>query len=250
MAPLIALAVNLIPLVADVAPSVVRFLVGDKAADSTQKVTKAASLVAKTVKQVTGFDVTTEKGVEEVRKQLQENPNLQKELKIELLRVDLELERIELDRDKAYLADTQDARAISIERLKAGSSDMRANLMLTLAFVAVIAIIVLLITMDTSGNEAVMGFVLGIGGMFARNIGSAFDFEFGSSKGSKDKDAKMQLQSAELQLSTHERIADKQEEVEDIANLVKKQIEAAQTAGKIVQAISTASKLRGIIKES
>ena len=61
--------------------------------------------------------------------------------------------------------------------------------MLALAFVAVIAIAVLLVFKPDAANEAVSGFLIGIGGMFARNIGSAFDFEFGSSRGSKEKSA-------------------------------------------------------------
>lgn len=62
----------------------------------------------------------------------------------------------------------------------------RANLMLVSAFVAVVAIVALLVLKDNV-NETVAGFVIGIGGMFARNIGTAFDYEFGSSRSSKEK---------------------------------------------------------------
>lgn len=64
----------------------------------------------------------------------------------------------------------------------------RANVMLLAAFMAVLGIVALLVFVD-SVPETVEGFAIGIGGMFARNIGTAFDYEFGSSRSSKDKTA-------------------------------------------------------------
>lgn len=66
----------------------------------------------------------------------------------------------------------------------------RADIMLAMAFAAVILIAGLL-TLVPSVPQTVSGFLIGIGGMFARNIGTAFDFEFGSSRGSKDKDKQL-----------------------------------------------------------
>lgn len=247
--PLIPLASALIPLVADLAPSVVRFLVGDKAAETTEKVAEttknvaeAATMVAEVVESVTQTDVSTQEGVAKVRKQIEEDPALRDKLKIELSRVDVELERIELEREKAYIEDRQDARSKAIERRKAGGDDIRANVMLILAFVAVIAIVALLILVPSAPKE-VVGFVIGIGGMFARNIGSAFDFEFGSSKGSKDKDSKLQVQLAELQRSSRERVEDKQSQIEGLQTVV-------QTARAVVAGATKANKLRELMKSS
>jgi hypothetical protein len=213
--PLIPLATTLLPLVADMAPSVVRFLVGDKAAESAEKVaettrnvTQAATKVATVIQSVTDTDVSTPAGVAEARKKLEENPELKSKLQVELAQLDLELERIELQREQAYLADIQDARAKAIQRREAGGGDTRANVLLALAFFAVIAIVALVILVPEI-NQTVLGFVIGIGGMFARNIGSAFDFEFGSSKGSKIKDEKL-AEAQAIQRSTIERVRDMQ----------------------------------------
>ena len=150
--PLLPLASTLLPLVADMAPSVVRFLVGDKAAETAEKVaettrsvTQAANKVASVIESVTETDVSTPEGVQKARKKLEENPELKSKLQVELARLDIELERIALEREQAYLADVQDARSKAIERRRAGGDDTRANLMLALAFIAVIAIVALAI---------------------------------------------------------------------------------------------------------
>jgi hypothetical protein len=251
--PLIPLASTLIPLVADVAPSVVRFLVGDKAAEATgrvaeatKSVTEAADKVADVIESVTQTDVTTPEGIAKVRKQLEENPELKARLEVELSRVNVELERIELEREKAYLADVQNARSMALERRKAGGDDRRANIMLVSAFVAVIALVALLILIPDVPGE-VAGFVIGIGGMFARNIGSAFDFEFGSSKGSKDKDAKLEAQLTELQRAARDRVDDKQREVESLKRFAKNQTSKAHA---VIAAASKVDKLRELLKSS
>ncbi len=247
--PLIPLASALIPLVADLAPSVVRFLVGDKAAKTTEKVAEAANIIAGTIKTVTETDIRTPEDVAKVRKQLEEDPAVRNKLQLELSRVDLELERIELEREQAYLKDTQDARTKAIERRKAGGDDTRANVMLISAFVAVIVIVALLILVPKV-PETVAGFVIAIGGMFARNIGSAFDYEFGSSRGSKAKDVKLESHLSELQQATKDRIADKQREVEGLTNFAKQQIEAVQTVRNVATVASKANRLREILKSS
>jgi hypothetical protein len=92
--------------------------------------------------------------------------------------------------EELYLADKANARTRDIEVRKLdGGKNHRADIMLVAAFAAVIAIAALLALGKVDGATAVGGFLLTIGGMFARNIGTAFDFEFGSSRGSRDKDA-------------------------------------------------------------
>ncbi len=65
----------------------------------------------------------------------------------------------------------------------------RANMMLVAAFAAVIVIAALMVLGHVPGGSAVEGFLMTIGGLFARNIGTAFDFEYGSSRSSQTKDA-------------------------------------------------------------
>jgi hypothetical protein len=122
-----------------------------------------------------------------------EDAELRARLQAALAQTGLELEKLALQRSRAHLADRQDARRTSVSRREAGGGDLRGNVMLITAFVAVTAIVALLI-MTPDVPPEVTGFVIGIGGMFARNIGSAFDFEFGSSRGSRDKDGQIESQ--------------------------------------------------------
>lgn len=189
--PLLPLATALLPLVADLAPPVVRFLVGEKAGAEAEKVAGAASRVAEVVRRVTDAPVATPEDVAALRERLAADAALRERLRIALAEANIELERLALERERAYLADTRSARETAVARLKAGGGDARANVMLISAFVAVVAIVALLILHGDIPPE-VVGFVIGIGGMFARNIGSAFDFEFGSSRGSREKDSQLQ----------------------------------------------------------
>ena len=92
-----------------------------------------------------------------------------------------------LDELKAYLSDMQAARTRDLDIRKLGKLNFRADLMLLAAFLAVIVIAVILCLGGAAISGSVIGFLTTIGGMFARNIGTAFDFEFGSSRGSMEK---------------------------------------------------------------
>lgn len=202
--PFPAIAAAVLPIVADYAPAIARFLFGERAeATATQ--------VAKTVKQITGEDVSTSEGVQQARELLRQDPALVVRMQTELANLDAELE-------KAYLEDVQDARERDIELKRMGYRDARANILLISAYIAVLAICVFLVW-GTLENEAVVtgavgGFLIGIGGMFARNIGSAFDFEFGSSRGSKDKDTKIENQLKVMRNAAREGLDFKQQFVE------------------------------------
>ncbi len=86
------------------------------------------------------------------------------------------------------LKDVQNARGRDVSIQQAGKMNIRADLMLVCAFIIVALIAYLLAVGHVNANTGVGGFLIGAGGMFVRNIGTAFDFEFGSSRGSKDKD--------------------------------------------------------------
>ena len=173
--PLPLLASMVLPLVTEFAPTLIRRFAGDTAGT-------VAQAVADTAKQVTGQDVSTPEGMKAAQEVLRKDPDLSLKFKESMAEVEVQLE-------EAYLADRQDARARDVALRTAGDGNVRANVMLALAFVAVLAIALLLVFKPDAANDAVSGFLIGIGGMFARNIGSAFDFEFGSSRGSKEKSA-------------------------------------------------------------
>ena len=135
-------------------------------------------------------------GAEEVTpdafmKALEADPNLVLKFKefelahkAELQRLVIEQERIELERDQAILQDKRSARDRDTAIRKAGQTNIRANIMLLAAFVAVVAGWVVLYLGGAKVPEALVGSIITVVGMFARNIGTAFDFEFGSSRGS------------------------------------------------------------------
>jgi len=106
---------------------------------------------------------------------------------------ELAIKRVELENEaeRDRLKDVQSARSRDMALMAAGKDNLRAHIMLALAFLAVIAIAVILGVGWVDAGSATAGFLYSIGGMFAKNIGQAFDFEFGSSRGSKNKDAIM-----------------------------------------------------------
>ncbi|MTI19309.1 hypothetical protein E1162_18865 [Rhodobacteraceae bacterium RKSG542] len=71
-------------------------------------------------------------------------------------------------------------------------------LIIALVMLLIIAVPLLAASVATSKDillqlaGAALGFLTGLGGLFARNISSAFDFWWGSSAGSKQKDANLQ----------------------------------------------------------
>ena len=99
----------------------------------------------------------------------------------------LEMRGKDIEELKAWLGDRENARGRDVEIIKGGKSNTRANLMLLCAFGAVIVIAVCLASGYVIRGSDIAGFLIAVGGMFARNIGTAFDFEFGSSKGSEIK---------------------------------------------------------------
>jgi len=186
--PLPLLATMVLPLVTEFAPTLIRKFAGDTAGT-------VAEAVAQTAQKVTGQDVSTPEGLQAAQEALRKDPNLSLKFKESMAEVEVRIE-------EAYLADRQDARARDVALRKAGDGNLRANIMLAMAFVAVIAISTLLAMGAVDGNSAIAGFLIGIGGMFARNIGSAFDFEFGSSRGSKEKSAAMAAMAPSASAST------------------------------------------------
>lgn len=168
MAPLAVAAA--IELARAYAPRVVRHLTGsDAAADVAERVVDVAQAITGTATP------------DAAAAALQADPQA-------VLRFQEAMAGIDADLERAYLADRQNARERDVEFLRAGRTNTRANVMLVAAFMAVIAIAAVLGFSDVDSGDAAAGFLMAVGGMFARNIGTAFDFEFGSSRGSRLKD--------------------------------------------------------------
>ncbi len=168
-----------LPLLTSLAPALAKVVTGS---DRAGEVTAAVSSV---VERVAGITPDTPEKVERVQAMIQADPAL-------FMKMRTELQAIEQAELEAYLAD----RDVELRRL-GETGNTRANVMLAMAFGAIIVIAGALVLLNAYGapNEftgAIFGFLTGIGGMFARNVGSAFDFEFGSSRGSQQKSQQLE----------------------------------------------------------
>lgn len=174
-----------LPLLTSLAPALARVVTGsNRAGEVTQAVSSA-------VERVAGIAPDTPEKVERVQAMIEADPALFMQMRTQLQAI----EQAELE---AFLGDRKDARARDIEiRQISEDGNTRANVMLAMAFGAIIVIAGALVLLNAYGqaNEftgAIFGFLTGIGGMFARNVGSAFDFEFGSSRGSQQKSQQLE----------------------------------------------------------
>jgi len=133
------------------------------------------------------FGLSADSGPEAVMEAITTDP----EARLKLLMADNDFKLKQRDQDieelKAILADMKSARDRDISLRQSGQTNRRADIMLICAFVAIIVIAIILGTKNVDAASAIGGFLLTIGGMFARNIGTAFDFEFGSSRSSMEK---------------------------------------------------------------
>lgn len=92
------------------------------------------------------------------------------------------------------LADKQSARARDMALIAAGKTNVRADLMLAGAYLSVALIVIALVVGHIDAGGAIFALLLMLATKFAGNIGTAFDFEYGSSRGSVDKGAIMATQ--------------------------------------------------------
>ena len=168
--PLALLAPIAIKLAAEYAPDFIRHIGCEKAGDVAESVVGIA-------RTITGID-----DPEKAAAAVHADPALALQFKRHLA-------SLEADLEKAYLADRQNARSRDVEMRKAGYRNTRADLMLGMAFTSFVALCVILYLgrLDLPG-EIISIITMAIGAIL-KMIGDAFQFEFGSSRGSKEKDA-------------------------------------------------------------
>jgi len=154
---------------AQFAPQIIKWITGsDKAAD-------AAGAVVDIAEQVTG-----RKGADALDA-IKADPAL-------VLQFRQSVMAHEADLDKAYLADRADARKRDAVFIAAGSRNYRADFMFVLA-VAMISALVWLVWKDPSINEYMKGIFTLVLGRFLGYLDNIYNFEFGSTRASKTKDA-------------------------------------------------------------
>jgi hypothetical protein len=169
---------------AQFAPSLMRFFgAGDTSVAVAEKVVGVAQAM-------TGASTP-----EEALATMRENAQLQQQFNLAVLQMDGDLEQ-------AYLADRQDARRRDIAFLQAGKVNARANAMVAMDAIGLIACLVVLTLFRKEIPGEVVGLLSTIAGIFGLCLRDAHQFEFGSSRGSRDKDDTNQRLLAELAKGT------------------------------------------------
>lgn len=166
MAPLLPIFMAL----ANLAPSLVRYFGAGE---------PAAAIVEKTVQ--VAQEVTGTASPDAAVKALQADPDKVMAFQQRLIEIDAELER-------AYLDDRKDARARDVALAQAGRTNTRANAMVAMDAIGLIACLVVLSFFRKDMPGEVVGLLSTIAGIFGLCLRDAHQFEFGSSRGSKDKD--------------------------------------------------------------
>ncbi len=104
----------------------------------------------------------------------------------------------ETQQQAQVLSDKQSARARDTALITAGKTNVRADLMLTGAYLSVGGIVLSLVSVkQIDPGGAIFALLLMLATRFAGMIGTAFDFEYGSSRGSMEKTQALASQSAE-----------------------------------------------------
>lgn len=163
--------VSLALALAQFAPSLIKFFTGsDKAADVAGKVID----IAKTVTGAPSGDAALEV--------LKADPAKVLEFQQAAIANDADLTR-------AFLVDVQNARARDIELHKAGFGNRRADVMVALDVLGLIACLLVLVLYREKLPGEVVGLLSAISGIFGACLRDAHQFEFGSSRSSQIKDA-------------------------------------------------------------
>ena len=113
---------------------------------------------------------------------LQADPALAIQFKTAVMANDADLE-------KAYLADRQDARARDVEIANLGRRNVRADIMVLLDVLGLIACLVVLCFFREKIPGEAIGLISTIAATFGLCLRDAHQFEFGSSRSSHNKDA-------------------------------------------------------------
>lgn len=170
MAPLIPLVMSL----AQFAPQIMRYF---GAGESNVAVAEQVVGIAQTV---TGAK-TPEEAIERMRADAQ----LAQQFHLAVLAAGTEL-------DKAYLADRQDARSHDVEVRKLNDGkNKRGDVMILCDWLGLIACLVVLTFFRDEVPGEVIALLSTIASIFGICLRDAHQFEFGSSRGSRDKDEKL-----------------------------------------------------------
>lgn len=164
--PLMASALAL----AELVPPLAHLLGGDRAHAVAKRAVSAA-------KHITGTDNDLE-----ALKRLQNDTLLLADFQRSILQLEADLER-------DHLHDRQDARARDVALRQSGDCNTRANIMVVSAALGLVLCLGVLSCYSNHLPGEAVGIISTIAGIFGACLKDAYAFEFGSSRGSKEKDA-------------------------------------------------------------
>jgi hypothetical protein len=104
-----------------------------------------------------------------------------------LLELGIEKARQDLEAFKEEVKDRDSARGRDVEFIKRGMTNNRANVMFFLA-VVMVGLLVWIVWKDQNINEYVKGIFTLVLGRFLGYLDNIYSFEFGTTRGSKEKD--------------------------------------------------------------
>lgn len=173
--PLIPLALGL---VSEFAPGLVRHFAGDKAGEVAEKVVGIAGAL------------TGESEPDAMAAALRGNPELAAQFRQQSVDLELGLATLEIE-------DRRDARARDLAMRQAGQENRRADLMIVGDVVGLLACLTAMVAITVLGVKgdvppallAMNGPIGTLAGFFGAGLRDAHQFEFGSSRGSKQKDS-------------------------------------------------------------
>lgn len=175
--PLLAL----IPLLASLAPGLIRWATGSDTAGAV------SAQVIQAVQTATG--TSTVEAAAAAAAGLSSDDRMK--LAVQLAQIQAQAEQAarqaELDDLKAHLADVADARARDVALRQGGRHNVRADVMVGLAILGIMAALWFLRSSGVPMDSALAGSVMGLVGVLSGCFKDAFTFEFGSSRGSADK---------------------------------------------------------------
>lgn len=152
-------------------PGIVKLVTGS---DRAEEVAGKVVDIAKTV--------TGTAGGEEALAAIKADPD-------KLLAFRQEMGAQQADLEKAYLADRSDARKRDIALHQAGYRNVRADLMVLLDVVGLVACLATIAFYRSQLPGEVVGIISTVAGIFGACLRDAHQFEFGSSRGSAEKTA-------------------------------------------------------------
>lgn len=166
--PLIATALGL----AEFAPVIARWLNGNP--DNAETV---AHHVVEVAKRVTGANDPSE-----INQALAENALLIRDFQKEIIKIEAELEL-------QMIKDRQSARERDIAIAQMGRQNVRADIMVISAAIGLITCLCTLTRYSGALPGEAVGIISTIAGIFGACLKDAYAFEFGSSRGSREKDS-------------------------------------------------------------